>query len=326
MNHPEYQYLNILKDIQENGVWKTNRTGIRSKFIPGGMMKFDLSRSFPLFTTKKMFTKALVGELLAFIEGATDASRFRELGCNFWDQNANENKDWLNNPSRKGTDDVGHIYGHIWNHWDSLELIPNKQMKMETHPPRDNKFIYNTEKLITYHNVSVVQHSINQLLTAINRVYFNPDDRRIIITAWKPDEFHTMSLPPCHVSYEFLVDTENKKLHLTMWQRSCDMFLGVPMNVASASLLLSMVARITGLEVGTYTHFLSDMHIYENHMDQVSEQLSRQPMPWCNLKFDTSAPKLEFSFDDHKIYAFKPEHISFDGYVSHPAIKAPMAV
>lgn len=324
--HPEMQYLLLLQDIINNGTWKQNRTGIRTKFLPGGMLKFDLSRGFPLLTSKKMYTPALIGELLAFLEGATSAERFRELGCKFWDQNANENKDWLNNPHRKGHDDVGHIYGYIWNHWDSFEIMETENTLIEKHPPRDTKFTYNADQSLTYHNVTAIKHSINQILTAVNRVYYNPEDRRIIITAWKIDEFHKMSLPPCHVSYEFLVDTENNKLHLTMWQRSCDMFLGVPMNIASASLLLHCFARITGLEAGTYTHFLSDMHIYENHMEQVKEQIVRNPMPFPTFKFDNNAPKLGFSFDANKIYDFKPEHFIFENYQSHSAIKAPMAV
>lgn len=325
--HPEYQYLNILNDILENGSWKKNRTGIQTKFIAGAMMKFDLSKHFPLITTKKMATKACIGELCAFLRASTSAKTFRELGCNFWDDNANKNEEWLLNPNRTGVDDLGHVYGYIWNNWDYLEIVDKSEIKkVESHPPKDNRFIYNTQKSLTFHNVSVAQHSINQLLTAINNIYYKPQDRRIIITAWKIDEFNIMALPPCHVSYEFIVDTEQNKLHLTMWQRSCDMFLGVPMNVASASLFLHMMARITGLNVGTFTHFLSDAHIYENHVDQVHEQLKRIPKDFCQLNFTADAPKLGASFEPEKIYLFEPSHIQFENYESHPAIKAPMAI
>jgi thymidylate synthase len=282
------QYQDLLRDILENGTRQANRTGIDAISLPGAMLKFNLKDGFPVVTTKKLAFKACKAELIAFLRGYDNAAQFRELGCNFWDQNANENKAWLANPNRKGVDDLGRVYGVQWRDWR-----------------------------VEYDIISGEYITMDQVQNAVNTIINDPTNRRIIINAWRPDEFNQMALPPCHVLYQFIVNVEKRELNLCMYQRSCDMFLGVPINIASAALFLSIMARLTGFQPGTFTHFLADVHIYVNHIDQVKEQLGRAPLP---------LPKLILSDRDWDIDTITPDDIQLFDYVPHPAIKAPMAV
>ena len=285
------QYQDLLRDVLENGTRQANRTGIDAISLPGAMLKFNLKDGFPAITTKKLAFKACKAELIAFLRGYDNAAQFRELGCNFWDQNANENKAWLANPNRKGGDDLGRIYGVQWRDW-------------RTHDSYDSEWG-------TYHK------SVDQVQNAIETIRKDPTNRRIIINAWRPDEFNHMALPPCHVLYQFIVNVEKRELNLCMYQRSCDMFLGVPMNIASAALFLSIMAKLTGYDPGTFTHFLADAHLYVNCIDQAKEQLSRTPM---------DLPRLALSDREWSIDTIEPDDIQLIGYQSHPAIKAEMAV
>ena len=278
------QYLALLNDILENGTRQANRTGIDAISLSGAMLKFNLKDGFPVVTTKKLAFKACKAELIAFLRGYDNAAQFRELGCNFWDQNANENKAWLANPNRKGVDDLGRVYGVQWRNW-------------KTKIGR-----------------------IDQVQNAIDEIMHNPTNRRIIVNGWRPDEFDQMALPPCHVLYQFIVTVEKRELNLCMYQRSSDLFLGVPFNIASASLFLNIIAKLTRYTPGTFTHFLADAHIYVNHIDQVKEQLSREPLPLPTLNI-TGTP-----WTDWNINTIHPDQISLISYQSHPAIKAEMAV
>jgi thymidylate synthase len=305
--HPEFQYLDLLKTIinEPNESKQPNRTGIDCWTIPGAMMKFDLSEGYPLFTTKQTFFKSIKGELIGFLRGVDNAEEFRELGCKIWDQNANENKDWLANKHRYGTDDLGRIYGVQWRDWATS----------------DGK-------------------SFDQLHDAIDTIITNPYSRRIIINAWRPDEFDRMALPPCHVMYQFIPHVSTRKLHLCMYQRSCDMFLGVPFNTASSALFLSLMAKWTGFEPGTFTHFLADAHVYENHMSQVVTQLMRDPFPFPTLNLDLVPDYQHRAFDKNDYFGrlmsivnlnnylntLTPDMIRVDNYQHHEAIRAPMAV
>ncbi len=278
------QYLTLLQDVLENGTRQANRTGIDAISLPGAMMKFDLRNGFPIVTTKRLAWAACKGELISFLRGYTNAADFRRMGCKFWDQNANENKAWLANPNRKGEDDLGQIYGAMW----------------RKYPAGYGTFI-------------------DQVQVAIETIKKDPTSRRIIIDAWRPDMFHKMALPPCHVMYQFIVNVEDNTLNLCMYQRSCDMFLGVPMNISSAALFLCMMSEITGYRPGVFTHFLADAHIYVNHVDQVKEQLTRKPFNLPDLlvggreRWDT-------------IEDFEPQHLYFKNYLHHDPIYAPMAV
>ena len=220
---------------------------------------------------------------MGFIRGYDNAADFRELGCKIWDANANENPAWLANPNRQGTDDLGRIYGVQWRDWNDYP-----------------------------------GNGIDQLERCYQTILTDPTNRRIIMSAWRPDEFSQMALPPCHVLYQFIVDTTNQRLNLCMYQRSCDMFLGVPFNIASASLLLSIMAKRTGYKPGVFTHFLADAHIYHNHFDQVREQLSRTLF---------TLPQLGIISDHWTTWeSIEPQDFHLIHYEHHPAIKAPMAV
>ena len=285
-------YQTLLSEILENGTQQPNRTGIDTISIPGAMMRFDLADGFPAVTTKKLAFKSMVGELVGFLRGCDSAEQFRSLGCGFWDQNANENQAWLNNPNRRGTDDLGRVYGVQWRRW---------RAENGSH--------------------------IDQVMNALNTIHNNPTDRRIIVNAWRPDEFQQMALPPCHVMYQFMVNVPKREINLCLYQRSCDMFLGIPMNVASASLFLSIVGRLTGYTPRHFTHFLADAHIYLSHIEQVKEQLSRTPLALPELAISERVPEFhKDGFHPEWIDLIEPSDFSMVGYEHHAPIKAPMAV
>lgn len=288
------QYLNLLERILDEGTWQQNRTGIPTKRLAGAMLEFDLKDGFPAITTKKLAFNAVKGELLGFIRGFDNAAQFRELGCKVWNQNANENQTWLNCIIRKGDDDLGRIYGVQWRNWT---------------PP--GEFGY--------------ERTIDQLSNAINDIVNNPTSRRIIVTAWNPGEINDMALPPCHMTFQFLVDIDSNELSLCMYQRSCDMFLGIPFNIASYALLLELVAAATGKRAGKLIMFLADVHIYQNHVEQVIEQLKRRTLPLCQLVINE---KFFYRSEDplKRLELCIPNDISLDNYVSHLPIKADMAV
>lgn len=285
-------YLSLLQDVLDNGTRQANRTGIDAISLPGAMLKFDLAEGFPAVTTKQLAFKAVAGELVGFLRGYDNAADFRSLGCRIWDQNANENAAWLANPHRRGADDLGRIYGVQWRKWRGSDGI-----------------------------------EVDQVMNALRTIHERPTDRRIIINAWRPDEFSQMALPPCHVLYQFLVNVERRELSLCMYQRSCDLFLGVPFNAASASLLLSIFSRLTGYTPRHFTHFLADAHIYVNHIDQVREQLSRTPSAPPTLAISDRIPVYDgTNFDPTWIDRIEPSDFSLVNYHPHAAIKAPMAV
>lgn len=293
INPLESPYLDTLSTIMKTGTRQKNRTGIDTFMLPGAMMQFDLSLGFPAVTTKQLAFNAVKGELIGFLRGYTSAKQFRDLGCRIWDQNANENEAWLKNPARKGMDDLGYIYSRLW-----------------TDMPMGGHQMWKSD----------IQHW-NQITRLLDEIKVNPESRRLIVNAWHPEVFKEAALPPCHVMFQIIIEQETKKMHMTMYQRSCDFFLGVPFNIASYALLLEMIAAWTGYKVGTFTWFGADCHIYENHMDQVSTQLARTPYP---------APKLILNMDgavSKGVFSLvEPDDIQLDGYVYHPAIKAPMAV
>lgn len=285
------QYQDLLKEILANGTLLPNRTGVKALSIPGAMLKFDLREGFPAVTSKKLAFNAMKGELLGFLRGYTNAADFRALGCKIWDQNANENRAWLQNSNRQGHDDLGRIYGAQWVGWEGEDGL------------------------------------VNQVQNVLESLLHNPTDRRMIISAWKPDEFEQMALPPCHVLYQFLANPETAELHLCMYQRSADCGLGVPFNIASASLLLSLVAHVTKFIPATFTHFLADAHIYENHIEGVKQMLEREPLPLPKLVLDLQEVKHFDSFRAFKaLQAIEPDQIKLDGYQSHPSVPMEMAV
>lgn len=320
----EQQYLDALREVINTGTRQANRTGIDAITVPGLMLKFDMADGFPLLTTKKMAFDACKGEFVAFMQGRTNAAEFREYGCNIWNANANENgvtasgdvvpNAWLSSPHRKGQDDLGRVYGAQWRDWQTYETmtVAHDDDGVPLKGFVDGKLLYTKGK------------SIDQVLTALDQIRNNPTSRRIIISGWRPDEFDQMALPPCHVMYQFLVNTERRELNLCMYQRSCDMFLGVPFNIASASLMLHLFARLTGLRPRHFTHFLADAHIYVNHLDQVNMQLARHP--YAPPKLEINLFGLGMSDDNTVIKTMRPGSFYVTGYTHHGPIKASMNV
>lgn len=291
-------YLELLDLCSRTGMRQRNRTGIDTFMIPGGMMQFDLAQGFPILTTKRVAFKQVVGELLGFIRGYTNAADFRALSCTIWDANANKNEQWLKNPNRQGTDDLGRIYGAQWRRWRSIDL------DLGGHGNPDAR-------------------EIDQLARALETIKNDSTSRRIIVSAWQPGELDQMALPPCHLLYQFLIGQLDHKLHMTMYMRSCDMFLGVPFNISSYALLLALVSKAMGYEPGTLTMFLADVHIYENHLEQVKEQLSREPKELPTLGLPENIDGLG---PIAWLESLEPEDIELIGYDPHPPIKAEMAV
>lgn len=294
------QYLELLSEILNNGQRESNRTGIDTLTLPGAMLKFDLRDGFPAVTTKKLAFGQIRGELIGFLRGCTSAADFRALGCTVWDQNANENAAWLANGYRKGGDDLGRIYGTQWRRWRTYD------------------------RAVDGH---VVESYIDQIAVALDIVRNNPESRRIIVNAWNPNDMDQCALPPCHYSFQLLPRSDGT-LHMCMSMRSADMFLGVPFNIASYALLLELFAAWTGRTAATLTMFLADAHIYVNHIDQVKEQLGREPMKLPTPDIFDALPdgaRAQLPLEE-LLAALHPAAIRLVGYESHAAIKAPMAV
>lgn len=296
-------YLDALRYVLDHGVTKGDRTGTGTISVFGMQHRYDLSKSFPAVTTKKLAWKACVGELLWMIEGSGDERRLAEIThgtregvVTIWTPNALAPY-WK--PKAEFEGDLGRVYGVQWRDWI-------------THTP-DNEPDIDDDYGKTWLNP--VYKRLDQLLLLIEGIKKDPDGRRHIITAWNPGELERMALPPCHCFAQFYV--AHGKLSCQMYQRSCDMFLGVPFNIASYALFTHMIAQVCDLEVGEFVHTLGDAHIYLTHIDQVKEQLQREPMP---------APSLELNTSIKDITKFTMADIKLIDYVSHEAIKARMSV
>ena len=293
MKHSEQAYLSALKDILENGENRPDRTGVGTISKFGVQMRFNLQDGFPAVTTKKLAWKAVVSELIWFIEGSGDEFRLREIlhgerytdKRTIWTDNA-EADYWVEKRLQRHAGDLGRIYGVQWRKWRKPLVRINK----------------------------VVLQNHDQLLELIAGIKADPYSRRHIISAWNPGELDMMALPPCHMMAQFYVS--NGTLSCQMYQRSADMFLGVPFNIASYALFTHMLAQVCNLEVGELIIAIGDAHIYENHVEQVKEQLTRDPLP---------LPKLTLNPEISVITHFGMEDVNLEGYESHEAIKAPMA-
>ncbi len=262
------QYLDLMKDVLENGTKKEDRTGTGTLSVFGRQMRFDLSEGFPLVTTKKCHLKSIIHELLWFIAGDTNIKYLKENGVRIWDDWADENGD------------LGPVYGEQWRSWKAA----------------DGKVI-------------------DQLSNVIEQIKENPDSRRLLVVAFNPGVVDEMALPPCHAFFQFYV--ADGKLSCQLYQRSADIFLGVPFNIASYALLTMMIAQVTGLEAGEFVHTLGDAHLYSNHIEQTNLQLSRAPFPLPQMKIN---PSVDSIFD------FKFEDFELVNYEAHPHIKGAVAV
>lgn len=294
MSQSEVVYLNALRDILDHGEDRPDRTGTGTRSIFGLQMRFDLTEGFPAITTKKLAWKACVSELLWFIEGSGDEYRLREIlhGDRYsdkktiWTDNAQSDY-WVKQRLQRHPGDLGRVYGVQWRRWRKPLIRVNK----------------------------VVLQNHDQLIELINGIKDDPYSRRHIISAWNPGELDLMALPPCHMMAQFYVS--NGKLSCQMYQRSADMFLGMPFNISSYALFTHMIAQVCNLEVGDLIISVGDAHIYDNHFDQVKEQLARKPF---------ALPTLKLNPDISVITEFDMNDIELVGYESHEAIKAPMAV
>jgi len=275
--HPETQYLRLLQSILDTGVDRENRTGIPTRALFQHSVRFNLADGFPVLTTKKVAFRLVVAELLWFIKGSRDVRVLNELGCHIWDANAYA-PTWL--PRAQFEGDAGRIYGVQWRGWRRPD---------------------GTE--------------IDQLGDVVGRLSRGIDDRRLIVSAWNPSDLDEMSLPPCHMFYQ--LHLANGVLTLGMYQRSCDMFLGVPFNIASYALLLHMIAQVIGAKAGEVVIHLADAHIYHNHFEQAATQIAREPRAF---------PRLWLNPEVHDIESFTMDDIRLEDYDPHPPIKAVMAV
>jgi len=317
--HPMQQFHDMLAAIKKANKVRPNRTGTDTIFLPGFMLKFDMADGFPAITTKKLYFKPAKGELLGFFRGYDNAAQFRAIDCKVWDGNANTTASWLANPNRKGVDDLGRIYGKQWTDWRDWREAKTQEAADALAAKGYELIAYDAPR-----STWVYRKGINQLEQALEAIMTTPTDRRILITGWRPDEFDQMCIPPCHVDYQFLVDVQTRTLHLCMFQRSFDTFLAF--NVALAALFLEIMAKLSGYTAGTFTHFIGDAHIYENHFQQTDLLLSREHKPQPKLHLGASIPTLT-SVDDIKgvFTRILPEDIELIGYDSHPAIPAVMA-
>ncbi|MDR5885046.1 MULTISPECIES: thymidylate synthase [Halomonadaceae] len=264
----EQPYLDLMQLVLNQGTDRHDRTGVGTRSVFGHQMRFDLSRGFPLLTTKKLHLRSIIHELLWFLKGDTNIAYLKDHGVRIWDDWADENGD------------LGPVYGYQWRSWPD---------------PKGG--------------------SVDQIANVLEQIRTSPQSRRLIVSAWNPAQVDDMQLPPCHCLFQFYV--ANGRLSCQLYQRSADIFLGVPFNIASYALLLSMVAQVTGLEPGEFVHTLGDAHLYSNHLAQAEQQLGRTPNAPPRLNLNPEVNDLfDFQFDDIEIVDYQP----------HPHIKAAVAV
>ena len=263
------QYLDLLRDVKENGVRKEDRTGTGTYSVFGRQLRFDLRDGFPLLTTKKVHLKSVIHELLWFLAGDSNVEYLNEHGVRIWDEWADPE-----------TGELGPIYGVQWRSWAGGN-----------------------------------GETIDQLAQVVDQIRTDPDSRRLLVSAWNVAALPEMALPPCHTMFQFYV--ADGRLSLQLYQRSADIFLGVPFNIASYSLLLMMVAQVTDLAPGEFVHTFGDTHLYTNHVEQAELQLGREPRARPEMRINPEVRQLDgFTYDDFEVVGYDP----------HPGIRAPIAV
>ncbi len=316
-SHPEYQYLDLMKDIMDNGTWKiSHSTGVKLKSVFGRINHYDLSKGFPLLTTKKTFYRGIIHELLWFLSGSSNIKYLVDNNVHIWDEWAFKKYEWAVKEGKapemtfeafmeKAKSDpaflsewgeLGPVYGVQWRKWPAYNDDPNSKTKNKT---------------------------VDQLMWAIEKIKKYPQKKHYVISAWNAGCIYEMSgshsasmvIAPCHTMFH--INITDDKLSLLLYQRSADLFLGVPFNIASYALLTMILAQVTGYKPGEFVHVFGDVHIYENHFDQCKEQLSREPHAFPTMKINPEKKNIdEFVFED----------FTLEGYDPHPAIKGDITV
>ncbi len=321
------QYKELISTVLEQGSWQDNRTGIRTLSVPGAMMRFDMNDGFPAVTTKKLAFKSVVGELCAFLRASRSAADFRALGCKVWDQNANENAQWLANPHRTGTDDLGPVYGVQWRQWPGYKVLdagaPAQIADAERNGFRQVAPLEEdgVQKILMY-------KAIDQLRECLDTIVNNPSSRRILFHGWNPAVLDQVALPACHLLYQFIPNATTREISLCLYVRSNDIGLGTPFNIAEGAALLHLVARLTGYQPRWFSYFIGDAHIYENHMEMVQEQLKREPLPLPQLRINSRVPSFAETgkYEPEWLEKIEPSDFTLEGYQHHAPLTAPMAV
>ena len=297
------QYHDLLRLVIDQGRPRADRTGTGTLSIFGAQARFDLRENFPLLTTKKLHLKSIIYELLWFLSGDSDTRYLRENKVTIWNEWADE----------KYEKDLGPVYGKQWRHWTGYSV--------RRIDPDANQIPLNLGEINEHANTKRVgrrdlsDHGIDQIANVIDEIRENPDSRRLIVSAWNVVDIDKMALPPCHALFQFYV--QDGELSCQLYQRSADLFLGVPFNIASYSLLTLMVAQVADLKPGDFVHTFGDLHLYRNHLSHAREQLTRDCRPLPRMKLNAAVKNIDdFKFEDFELIGYDP----------HPAIKAPIAV
>ena len=322
------QYLDLVRTVLDTGTWQENRTGIRTISIPGAMLRFDLQKDgFPAVTTKRLAFKSVIGELVGFLRASRSAADFRALGCKVWDQNANENADWLANPYRLEEDDLGPVYGVQWRAWPAYKLIEaDKKAQIQHAQERGFRVVgvvkdQGTDKVLLY-------KAIDQLRDCLDTIIKNPGSRRILFHGWNCADLDAIALPACHLLYQFIPNQATKEISLCLYIRSNDLGLGTPFNLAEGAALLHLVGRLTGYTPKWFTYFIGDAHIYENHLDMLNEQMQRDPYPAPKLVLSKRIPDYAVTgkYEPEWLDKLEPSDFALEEYQHHAPLSAPMAV
>lgn len=330
------QYHDLIRHVLEEGELKENRTGIQTLCVPGAMMRFNLQNGFPAVTTKKLAFKSVVGELCGFLRASRSAAEFRALGCKVWDQNANENQAWLDNPYRLGADDLGPVYGVQWREWPAYKRVRRDSSSSAAAFGDGYEIVGELDGAAggAYFNDLILHKTVDQLGDCVRTIINDPDNRRILFHAWNPAELDAVALPACHLLYQFLPNKATKELSMCLYLRSNDLGLGAPFNLAEGAALLELVSRLTGYKAKWFTYFVADAHIYVNHREMLETQLAREPYPLPKFELDTRVGVLrkDPTQAEHEAVSVawldqvKPSDFQLIGYQHHDPITAPMAV
>ena len=299
------QYHQLLRLVLDEGKFKADRTGTGTYSVFGAQARFPLGDGFPLLTTKKLHLRSIIYELLWFLRGETNVRYLQENKVSIWDEWADEQGN------------LGPVYGKQWRHW-----VKTSRQHKSPDSAASQPTLFDLGESSNGTNVMPIgprlrksRWGIDQIAAVIEEIKKNPDSRRLIVSAWNVADIDSMALPPCHTMFQFYVS--EGELSCQLYQRSADLFLGVPFNIASYALLTMMVAQVCGLKPGDFIHTFGDLHLYSNHIAQAKEQLTRDPRPLPQMKLNPAVKKIDdFKFEDFELAGYNP----------HPGIKAPIAV